>query len=291
MRILGPLLEEVWSNLPDVNAAVRELLIEINHGIRRADGSTRFERFTGEEAATLAPLPALPFEQVAWKELKVGRNYHVTCEYQHYSVPFALAGRSLRARITSGAITLFDGERVVAEHARKMGRKGQYSTDPKHVPRAHQDVSALYSRAWFVNRANSIGPATTQVIEQLLSLIIARNDNIAHRDLLNTLSNADILQIDDFLTTGIDERATSDLFAILANRDNQRATIIPIQPRLLAQSPPRPHHRGLHREPHHWHRPQDQPRRHGYAQTNQPNHKSPTRLLGVSTTQRSGRRT
>jgi transposase len=168
MRILAPLLEEVWSNLPDVNAAVRELLIEINHGIRRVDGSTRFERFTEEEAATLAPLPALPFEQVTWKELKVGRNYHVTCDYQHYSVPFTLAGRSLRARLTSVAITLFDGERVVAEHARKVGRKGQYSTDPKHVPQAHQDVSALYSRSWFVNRANSIGPATTQVIEQLL---------------------------------------------------------------------------------------------------------------------------
>ena len=168
-RILGPLLEEVWSNLPDVNTAVREYLHEINHGIRRADGSTRFERFTTEEAAKLAPLPALPFEQVTWKELKVGRNYHVTCEYQHYSVPFTLAGRSLRARLTSGAITLFDGERVVAEHARKQGRKGQYSTDPKHVPRAHQDVSGLYSRAWFVNRANSIGPATTEVVEQLLN--------------------------------------------------------------------------------------------------------------------------
>jgi len=37
-------------------------------------------------------------------------------------------------------------------------------------------------------------------------LIIARNDNIAHRDLINNLSNTDILQIDDFLATGIDER-------------------------------------------------------------------------------------
>lgn len=60
-------------------------------------------------------------------------------------------------------------------------------------------------------------------------LIIARNDNIAHRDLLNTLSNTDLIVIDDFLTIGIDERAASDLFAILANRDNQRATIIASQ--------------------------------------------------------------
>ena len=169
VRVLAPLLEEVWTSLPDVNAAVREHLHEINHSIRRADGSTRFERFTQEEAAALSPLPGLAFEQVTWKELKVGRNYHVTCDYQHYSVPFTLAGQTLRARLTSSTITLFDGERVVAEHPRKHGRKGQYSTDPKHVPRAHQDVSGLYSRSWFLNRANSIGPATSQVIEQLLN--------------------------------------------------------------------------------------------------------------------------
>jgi DNA replication protein DnaC len=61
------------------------------------------------------------------------------------------------------------------------------------------------------------------------NLIIARNDNIAHRDLINTLSNADVVVIDDFLATGIDERAASDLFAILANRDNHRPTIIASQ--------------------------------------------------------------
>jgi len=60
-------------------------------------------------------------------------------------------------------------------------------------------------------------------------LIIARNDNIAHRDLINNLSRTDILQIDDFLAVGIDERAASDLFAILANRDNHKPTIIASQ--------------------------------------------------------------
>jgi hypothetical protein len=87
-RVLGYLLEEVWTALPDVNAAISERLREVNHDIRRVDGSTRFERFTQEEAGALLPLPRLAFEQVAWKELKVGRNYHVTCDYQHYSVPF-----------------------------------------------------------------------------------------------------------------------------------------------------------------------------------------------------------
>ena len=168
-RVLGYLLEEVWTALPDVNAAISERLQEVNHDIRRVDGSTRFERFTQEEAGALRPLPHLAFEQVAWKELKVGRNYHVTCDYQHYSVPFALASQPLRARITSTSVTLFDGQRVVAEHTRKHGRKGQYSTNPEHVPPQHQDVSGLWSRSWFLSRANAIGPATTLVIEQVLN--------------------------------------------------------------------------------------------------------------------------
>lgn len=108
------------------------------------------------------------FEQVEWKELKAQRNYHVTADYQHYSVPYALAGRMLRVRLTSTRVTVFDGQKIVAEHPRKAGRKGQYSTDPAHVPHQHRDVDGLWSRRWFVDRAAAFGPATVQVIEQIL---------------------------------------------------------------------------------------------------------------------------
>lgn len=60
-------------------------------------------------------------------------------------------------------------------------------------------------------------------------LVIARADAIAHQDLLNELSGADLLIIDDFLTIGIDESAASDLFAILANREHKRPTMIASQ--------------------------------------------------------------
>ena len=65
-------------------------------------------------------------------------------------------------------MTVFDGQQVVAEHARKHGRKGQYSTDPGHVPPQHREVSGLWSRRWFADRAGSYGPATVAVIEQIL---------------------------------------------------------------------------------------------------------------------------
>jgi transposase len=167
-RVIGYLLEEVWTTLTDVNDAITERLDEVNHGIRRADGTTRFERFSEEEAPLLKPLPNEAFEEVVWKELKVGRNYHVTSDYQHYSVPYEMAGQMLRARITSSRVSVFSGQRIVAEHARKNGRKGQYSTNPAHVPPQHKDIAGLWTRRWFIDRANAFGPATTQVIEQIL---------------------------------------------------------------------------------------------------------------------------
>jgi hypothetical protein len=117
---------------------------EINHELRRVDGSTRFERFSAEEASMLSPLPDEAFEQVDWRAVKAGRNYHITTDYQHYSVPHMLAGRMLRARLTTSRVTVFDGQQVVAEHQRKTGRKGQYTTDPGHVPAQHRNIDGLW---------------------------------------------------------------------------------------------------------------------------------------------------
>jgi len=42
---------------------------------------------------------------VEWKQLKVGRNYHISCDSQHYSVPYTYAGQLLRVRVTSTTVT------------------------------------------------------------------------------------------------------------------------------------------------------------------------------------------
>ena len=63
---------------------------------------------------------------------------------------------------------MFDGHDIVCEHPRLAGRKGQYSTLSEHVPPQHQGMDGLWSRRWFTDRARSFGPATVQVIEQIL---------------------------------------------------------------------------------------------------------------------------
>ena len=167
-RVIGYLDEDVWTSLAELNEAIGERVHEINHDIRRADDSTRWERFEAEEAHLLGSLPDARFEEVEWKELKAGRNYHVTADYQRYSVPYALAGRLLRVRLTSTRISVFDGTEIVCEHRRLAGRKGQYSTLSEHVPPQHRTIDGLWSRDWFIDRARSFGPATVAVIEQIL---------------------------------------------------------------------------------------------------------------------------
>lgn len=167
-RVIGYLEDDVFTTLSELNDAIAERVREINHDIRRADDTTRWERFEAEERELLAPLPDAAFEEVAWKELKAGRNYHVTADSQRYSVPYRLAGRLLRVRLTQARVTVFDETEVVCEHPRLQGRKGQYSTLPEHVPPQHRNIDGLWSRRWFTDRARSFGPATVQVIEQIL---------------------------------------------------------------------------------------------------------------------------
>lgn len=65
-----------------------------------------------------------------------------------------------------------------------------------------------------------------------LELLTVHDDHIAHRALLNELTEVDLLIIDDLLTVGVDPRATNDLFSVLADRDGRLPTMV------LSQSGP-----------------------------------------------------
>lgn len=167
-RVLGYLADDMFTTLADLNEAIDARGDEINHDMPDINGITRWQRFVAEEQPTLAPLPDTRFEEVTWKQLKVGRNYHVRADSQHYSVPYQLAGRLLSVRLTSMKVTVFDGNTIVCEHHRINGRKGQYSTLAEHVPEQHQGIDGLWSRSWFTDRARSFGPATLEVITDIL---------------------------------------------------------------------------------------------------------------------------
>ena len=95
-------------------------------------------------------------------------DYHVQCDHMRYSVPHRLVGRTVDVRLGASTVAVLDGGETVAEHPRLRGRRGQYSTDPAHMPPEHLEAQSLWTRGWFERRAGEIGPETRRLIAAVL---------------------------------------------------------------------------------------------------------------------------
>ena len=166
--VLAPLADERFASLEELNTEVRRLVDALNaRPFSRREGC-RDDAFFGEERAALNPLPAEPFEWCEWRRCKVSPDYHVQCDNMRYSVPYRLVGRTLDVRLGGSSVAIMEGGETVAEHRRLRGRKGQYSTDPAHMPPAHAEAQSLWTRGWFERRAGEIGPEAKRLIGSVL---------------------------------------------------------------------------------------------------------------------------
>uniref|UniRef100_UPI0039A49D8F Mu transposase domain-containing protein n=1 Tax=Corynebacterium lizhenjunii TaxID=2709394 RepID=UPI0039A49D8F len=89
------------------------------------------------------------------------------CDYQYYSVPFTLVGKTVRARLTHSTVSIFYLDQLVAEHPRLHGFRYRYSSDPAHSPDGHS-TSKAYTRDELLSWASSYGTATIAVIKKVL---------------------------------------------------------------------------------------------------------------------------
>ena len=103
----------------------------------------------------------------ARKEVTVNFNYHVCFDGCWYSVPFEFVKRTVAVVATARTVSVMaDGTRI-AMHERAH-RKGEYRTNPDHMPDAHRDY-AEWDGARFRSWAESIGEATARAIGAILS--------------------------------------------------------------------------------------------------------------------------
>lgn len=159
--ILARLRHHTFHSLAALNTAIRELLVELNERrLQRLPYSRRalFERL---DRPAMQALPAQPYEYAEWKYVKPGIDYHVEIARRFYSVPHALVGRRLQARITATTVEVFHKAERVAVHPRHGS--GAHSTLAEHMPRAHRKHQQ-WTRGRFLNWAQAIGPATLAVI-------------------------------------------------------------------------------------------------------------------------------
>ena len=166
-QAMAPLHDQVFLSLAELNAALTDKLAAINaRPFQKREGSRKSE-YLDHEKSSLIPLPARPYKIVVHTSATVQFNYHVAFEGMYYSVPFIYLRKQADIAATSTAVTIsIDGKRV-ATHRRLYKQKGQYSTNPEHMPDTHRDFME-WNGERFCKWAAKKGPSTEAVVRAML---------------------------------------------------------------------------------------------------------------------------
>jgi transposase len=162
-----PLLEPNTS-LAEANIQVRQwVLAKAGLRIHGTTHQVPLTRFTQTEQHALLPLPHTAYDPAIWKHVKLHHDGHVVFEKAFYSAPCRFVGQTLWLRAGLREIRLFSGDfQLIATHTRAT-HAGQRLTQLDHLP--PEKVRGLTaSRELCRAQAQDIGPATTQVIDELL---------------------------------------------------------------------------------------------------------------------------
>lgn len=166
-QIIGRLRNEIYNSVYEANLECMQILSAFNQKPFQKLAGSRYGLFINEEKKHLQPLPKIPFEYGEWKMAKVQKNYHITVLKQNYSVPYKYIGQTLKIKITSKMVYIYDNLELVTTHIRLRGRNYQYSTVESHLPETHikaNNWNGEYFRSW----AKIIGPSTFIVVDNLL---------------------------------------------------------------------------------------------------------------------------
>jgi transposase len=148
----------------------------------------RFDTVAQVDAAiaALMPLPAQRYEMARFKTVKVHIDYHVEIEAHRYSVPHALVGQALEARLTRACVELLLRGQRVASHARNE-RRGGYTTVDAHMPAAHR-AHKEWTPDRLIEWGQRIGVSTGEVVTRQLQLF--KHPEHGYRSCLGLLSLA-----------------------------------------------------------------------------------------------------
>ena len=133
------------------------------HGTTKERPLDRFET----EQATLQPLPGTPYDMAVWKQVKLHRDCYLVFEQAYYSAPFRLVGQQLWARGGVQLVQIYTSDyQLVATHPRAQ-QPGRRLTNLDHLP-PEKVAGVTLTRDGCRLRASNIGPATAQVVAELL---------------------------------------------------------------------------------------------------------------------------
>jgi transposase len=165
--ILAALRHRRFFTLAELNAAIRERLATLNTRPLRRLGVSRRALFEQLDRPLLRPLPLARYEFAEWIDAGVNIDYHVAVDTNYYSVPHQLLHHRVEVRLTATVVELFLKGRRIASHRRRRGR-GEYATDPAHMPHAHR-AHAEWSPSRLITWAENTGPTTAELVTTILA--------------------------------------------------------------------------------------------------------------------------
>src|SRR5262245_8334692 len=165
--ILAALRQRPFFSLAELNAGIWELLPSLNARVMRALGVSRRALFEQLDRPLLRPLPTTRYEVAEWRDAGVNIDYHVAVEHNYYSVPYQLVHQRVEVRLTTTTVELFLKSRRIASHRRRHGR-GEYATDPAHMPHAHR-AHAEWTPSRLIAWAATTGLATAELVTAILA--------------------------------------------------------------------------------------------------------------------------
>jgi transposase len=164
--ILARLRNMQFFSVEALNAAIAELLIDLNGRPMRRIGRSRRDLFDEIERPALQALPPEPFEYAEWKQAKVHPDYHIDVLHSFYSVPHRLIGKKVDVRLTHRMVEIFHNHERVAVHTRR-GTRGGHSTVKEHMPKAHQRHGGM-TPEYLVTRAGRVAYHVAVLVERLM---------------------------------------------------------------------------------------------------------------------------
>ena len=156
--IMARLRHARLADVAAADAAVQELLPMLNGRRFQKLDATRASLFASIDAPALRSLPTRSWLWATWKTVTVHIDYHVEVDGHRYSVPHALVGTRLEARVSDALVELMHRGERLAMHARS-DQRGGFTTLDEHMPAAHR-AHKEWTPQRLVHWGKAIGPST-----------------------------------------------------------------------------------------------------------------------------------
>lgn len=164
--IMARLRHHRFTTVNEIDGEIIPLLERLNHKPFQKLPGSRASTFAVLDAPALQPLPVQRYEIARFKSAKVHIDYHIEVNGHRYSVPHALIGQELEARITACAIEILHRGQRVASHIRS-DQRGGFTTLAEHMPAAHR-AHREWTPQRLIHWGESIGPATGVIVTRLI---------------------------------------------------------------------------------------------------------------------------